>query len=117
MFFVKARAQRMARQLIEGLGTAATFIRPQGTYDPETGAVSEDSIVWTGALLESQFSDTERVMGQGRIVDGDRKGLVSVHGTAPEPGDRVTVGGRTYSVVLVNLDLSEAYYELHLRRT
>lgn len=73
-----------------------------GTYTPGTDTVtgSSEQTYTTEGILESY---SEELVAQGLVSESDRKALVlaSPLGTVPQPGDKLTIHGETFTVVAV----------------
>lgn len=88
-----------ASELLEEFGTDLVLTRvASGAYDPDTGDVTNTETTHTG--FGAAFDYESRDIDGTKIKAGDQRILISVTGMAePEADDRVTVNGKTFTVV------------------
>lgn len=115
MSFDYAKSQATASRLISSFGASVTFTRPKAsTYTPGTGYTSY-GLEYAASLAVVDYTTGERL--DSSLDVGDMKGLF-YGSTAPQAGDKVSWGGRTWRVENVK-PLSPGgtvvYYELQLR--
>lgn len=85
---------------IKHFGQTLTFTRnTEGTYDPSTGTTPTTTTTFTGIGAESRYTLQE--MDGERILQGDKKLLISAMDTPPEIGDVVDVNGISHKVITI----------------
>ena len=88
-----------ASELLEEFGTGLVLKRvTSGAYDPATGDVANTETTHAG--FGAAFDYESRDIDGTKIKAGDHRILIGVAGMAePEADDRVTISGRTFTVV------------------
>ena len=116
---------RVVSDMMRRFGGDGTMLRiVNGTYDPDTSTMMPAETTYP--IRAMIFDYIPRLDGSGLeksslIRNGDKQLFIKTDPVvpAPEPNDKITFGGVTYSVVVVkSLDPSGAqpiYYELYLR--
>lgn len=118
------RLQATASRLLKDKGQLVTFTRTtEGTFDPVTGkrtGTSESTFTADGVLGNYSGKEAGALRAAGvEVRMDDRKLLIAAPETPPDLGDKVTVGGTSYTILNikpVNPAGTAITYELHLRR-
>ncbi len=96
------RRRLVALGLLERYGTSVTLRHCQpGTYDPASG---QNSPTWSQYSLAGLVRDYRQEQVDGSLVQsGDREIVLAAAADipAPAPGDRLELGGHTYTIVQV----------------
>jgi len=89
------RVQRHANKLIATYGKPATLIRLEQSgpaYNPTTTEVE-----YTVQIVETGYEIANRA--DTLVQTGDRVGIISTTGEAPELSDKIEIGGTRYGLV------------------
>ena len=88
-----------AHELLTEFGATATLVKViAGTYDPDTGSVSNTETSYTITLYEEDASGSD--IDGSQIKAGDKLAIISTIGSVqPETNDRITYQGADWMVV------------------
>lgn len=106
MTALDTRFRSLATKLINKYGKSITLTSvTTGTYNPATGSVTNTtSSATVKAIVEDySYQDSGSGFTEGLIKVGDKKFTVAAIdlSSAPKPGDTITLGSSTYSVIRV----------------
>lgn len=106
MTALDTKFRSLATELINKYGKSITLTSvTTGTYNPATGSVTNTtSAVTVKAIVEDyNYRDSGVGFTEGLIKIGDKKFTVAAIdlSVAPKPGDTITLGSSTYSVIRV----------------
>lgn len=114
-----AVARKVSSQLITKFGATITLTRvTEGVYDPSTGSTTNTETPETIIGVVDEYKSYDFV--NGLAVEGDKKVICACQDVAqPNLGDKLTVGGITYSILQIQSTTSgeqDALYTLQARR-
>lgn len=89
------RMESTAKRLIAEYGKAATLVRFSESGPPHDPVITETSYPVT--FVETGYSLTNR--NETLIQVGDKLGLISTAGEAPDFADKIEIGGDRYNLV------------------
>jgi len=101
---------------LDAVGTTVTFTSVSNTtYNPATGAVSSSTSTTdvTAFLMRFKHQYVDGVTIQREDV---RCLFSSSDGFTPDPDDRVTIDSVDYLILNIRKDITDAYWDLHLRK-
>ena len=121
MTALDTRFRSLATKIINKYGKSITLTSvTTGTYNPATGSVTNTTSSATVKAIVEDYSYQDSGFTEGLIKVGDKKFTVAAIdlSSAPKPGDTITLGSSTYSVIRVIETWSGeqiASYEIHGR--
>ena len=88
-----------AHELLTEFGTTATLVKVvAGTYDPDTGSVSNTETSYTITMYEEDASGSD--VDGSQVKAGDKLAMISTVGSVqPETNDRIAYQGADWMIV------------------
>ncbi len=88
-----------ASELLKEFGAPVTLVRvTRGAYDPATGTVATSEVEHVASGVKLDYE--QRMVDGSSILRGDQRVYLGPFiAAAPQAGDRMTVGGKEFTVV------------------